>query len=113
MDPGGKVVPGVLVTLFSTTTRQAQITMTDGNGLYGFSLLPPGTYDVIFSAQGFKTAAAMSVVVNVSEVPELDAQLEAGASDERVTCPCHSVRRRPPRAARWWTARPLRPCPLR
>ncbi|OLC99037.1 MAG: hypothetical protein AUH86_03340 [Acidobacteria bacterium 13_1_40CM_4_58_4] len=88
MDPGGKVVPGVLVTLFSTTTRQAQITMTDGNGLYGFSLLPPGTYDVIFSAEGFKTSAAMSVTVNVTEAPELDAQLETGAPEERVTCQC-------------------------
>ena len=87
-DPAGAIVPGVTVTLTNTTTGQAQMAMTGANGLYGFSLLPPGTYDVIFSAQGFKTAAAMSVVVNVSEAPELDAQLEAGASDERVTCQC-------------------------
>src|ERR1700736_1525068 len=30
----------------------------------------------------------MSVVVNVSEAPELDAQLEAGTSEDRVTCQC-------------------------
>jgi hypothetical protein len=88
VDPTGAVVPGVNVILSSATTGQAQIAMTDANGLYGFSLLPPGTYDVIFSAQGFKTSAAMSVVVNVSESPELDAKLEAGAPEERVTCQC-------------------------
>src|SRR5438309_8511400 len=88
MDPEGKVVPGVLVTLFNSTTGQAQITMTGADGLYGFSLLPPGTYEVIFSAEGYKTSAAMSVTVTVSESPELDAQLEAGTPQERVTCQC-------------------------
>src|SRR6266699_3518417 len=88
VDPAGAVVPGVTVTLLSPTTGQAQVTTTDANGLYGFSLLSPGTYEVDFSAQGFKISKAMSVVVNVSEAPELDAQLEAGASEERVTCLC-------------------------
>jgi carboxypeptidase family protein len=87
-DPKGEIVAGTVVTLFNMTTGQAQTANSDANGLYGFSLLPPGTYDVIFSARGFKTSAAMSVVVNVSEAPELDAQLEAGAADERVTCQC-------------------------
>ncbi len=88
VDPTGAVVPGVTVTLNNITTGQAQVTTTDANGLYGFSLLSPGTYEVDFSAQGFKISKAMSVVVNVSEAPELDAQLEAGASEERVTCQC-------------------------
>jgi hypothetical protein len=88
MDPVGAVVPAVTVTLVSPTTGQTQITMTDAKGLYGFSLLSPGTYDVDFSAQGFKTSRALSVVINVSEAPELDAQLEAGESEERVPCQC-------------------------
>jgi len=87
-DPNGHAVPGVVVTLVNGTTGQAQIAVTNENGLYGFSLLPPGTYDVIFAANGFKTTTAMSVVVNVSEAPELDAQLEGGAADERVSCKC-------------------------
>ena len=62
--------------------------MTDANGRYRFSLLPPGTYEVDFSAPGFKASTAMSVVVNVSEAPELDARLEAGGGDQRVPCQC-------------------------
>jgi len=88
IDPAGAVIPGVTVALTNVTTGQALVTTTNADGLYAFSLLPPGTYDVNFSAQGFKTASAMSVVVNVSEAPELDAQLEAGASNERVACQC-------------------------
>jgi len=88
VDATGAVVPGVTVSLTNITTGQMQITMTDASGLYGFSLLSPGAYDVDFSAQGFKVSRATSVVVNVSEAPALDAQLEAGTSEERVTCQC-------------------------
>jgi carboxypeptidase family protein len=88
VDSMAAVVPGVTVTLTSITTGQTVVTTTDANGRYGFSLLPPGIYEVAFSARGFKTSTAMSVVVNVSEAPELDAQLAAGSADERVPCQC-------------------------
>src|SRR5437879_1389198 len=88
VDPVGAVVPGVTVTLVNPATGQTQTTMTGAKGLYGFSLLSPGTYDVEFSVPGFKTSRAMSVVVNVSEAPDLDAQLEEGASEEKVPCQC-------------------------
>src|SRR5438477_13186878 len=71
VDPAGAVVPGVTVTLLNPTTGQAQTTMTDAKGLYAFSLLAPGTYDVEFFAQGFKTSIAMLVVLNVSDAPDL------------------------------------------
>ncbi len=88
VDPAGQVVPGVTITLVNPTTGQSQTTTTDAKGLYGFSLLSPGTYDVDFSMPGFKTSRASSVVVNVSEAPDLDAQLEAGTAEDRVPCQC-------------------------
>jgi Carboxypeptidase regulatory-like domain len=88
VDPQGAAVPGVIVVLNNEATGQAQMAVTDANGRYGFSLLPPSTYEVIFSSRGFKISTAMSVVVNVSEAPELNAQLEPGASDDRVSCQC-------------------------
>src|SRR5438477_11686679 len=72
VDPAGAVVPGVTVTLVNPTTGQSQTTMTDAKGLYGFSLLSPGAYDVDFLIPGFNRSRAMSVVVNVSEAPNLD-----------------------------------------
>ncbi len=88
VDPAGAAVPGVTVTLTNPTTGQTQTTMTDAKGLYAFALLSPGTYDVDFAIPGFKIARAMSVVVNVSEAPELSAQLEAGESEDPVPCQC-------------------------
>src|SRR5580693_2119519 len=87
-DPASAAVPGVTVTLVNNATSHTQTTTTDSNGGYGFSLLTPGTYGVTFSAQGLKTSQMASVAVNVSEVPVLDAQLEAGESTEHEVCRC-------------------------
>jgi hypothetical protein len=87
-DSTGAAVPSATVTLVNHATNQTQTTTTDAKGSYGFSLLPPGTYGVNFSAQGFKTSQLASVTVNVSEVPVLDAQIEAGESTQQVVCQC-------------------------
>src|SRR5438046_8986047 len=63
VDSTGAVVPGVIVTLVNPTTGQTQNTMSDAKGLYGFSLLPPGTYEVLFFMQGFKRSREMLVVL--------------------------------------------------
>jgi len=88
LDSTGAAVPGTTVTLVNHATNQTQTTTTDANGRYGFSLLPTGTYGVNFSAQGFKTSQFASVAVNVSEVPVLDVQLEAGESTQQMVCQC-------------------------
>jgi hypothetical protein len=87
-DPASVAVPGVTVTLVNNATSQTQTTATDSNGGFRFPLLTPGTYRLTFSAQGFKTSQMASVAVNVSEVPVVDAQLEAGESTEREVCQC-------------------------
>jgi hypothetical protein len=84
-DPSGGVIPNTTVTLTNNATGQTQTTTTSGSGTYRFSLLPPGTYSVKFSAQGFKTSDAPSVTVNVTEVPVLDAKLEVGETTQQVT----------------------------
>ena len=84
----GGAVPGVSVALINAGTRQTLTTVTDAAGNFGFSLLPPGTYEVEFSAPGFKTSRAAMVVVNVSESPILKAILESGSLDDRIVCNC-------------------------
>ena len=84
-DPTGAVVPGATVTLVSTDTNQTRQITTGADGLYKFSLLPPGIYRVRFGATGFKTAEVSSVVVAVTETPVLDRRLEVGAQTDQVT----------------------------
>src|SRR5690348_6061794 len=77
-DPSGGVISGATVTATNLATGQSRVANTDASGLYKFSLLPPGNYDVKFSAAGFKTAEVPSVAVNVTETPVLNRSLEIG-----------------------------------
>ncbi len=83
-DQSGAVLPGANVVLLSPDTGQTRTATTSNNGNYRFALLAPGTFTVKFSAAGFKTREA-SVVVNVTETPVLDGQLEIGESSQQVT----------------------------
>jgi len=83
-DPSGAVVPGVTVTLTNTDTNQARTTRTAGDGVYKFSLIPPGNFKVKFEASGFKVAEVSSLTLNVTETPVLDRKLEVGAANEQV-----------------------------
>src|SRR5579859_260813 len=84
-DPSGAAIPNVSVTLTSLDTNQSRSTVTTTDGIYKFSLLPPGNYRVRFSATGFKTAEVQSVTINVTETPVLDRTLEVGSQSEQVT----------------------------
>jgi hypothetical protein len=84
-DPSGGAIPGVTVTLTSIDTNQTRTAITGTDGIYKFSLLPPGSYRVRFSANGFKTAEATSVTINVTETPVLDQTLQIGSQTEQVT----------------------------
>jgi len=84
-DPAGAVIPNVTVTLSNLDTNQARIAVTGNDGNYKFSLLPPGSYRVKFTATGFKTEEVPSVKINVTETPVLDQALEVGSQTEQVT----------------------------
>ncbi|HEX4004449.1 MAG TPA: TonB-dependent receptor [Candidatus Acidoferrales bacterium] len=84
-DPSGAVISGATVTATSLETGQTRTTTSDANGLYKFSLLPPGNYSVKFSATGFKTAEIPSVTVNVTETASADRSLEIGSQSQEVT----------------------------
>lgn len=84
-DPGGAVVPNVVVTATNTGSGQERSVTSSGDGSYTISLLPPGTYKVKFSASGFKTAEVGPVTITVTETPVLNRALEIGAQTEQVT----------------------------
>ena len=84
-DPSGAAIPNVTVTLTSNDTGQTRTSTTGGDGQYKFTLLPPGSYKIRFSASGFKSAEVGSVTLNVTESPTLDRSLEVGAQSEQVT----------------------------
>ena len=84
-DPSGAAVPNVAVTLTNADTNQVRTTATGSDGVYKFSLIPPGTYKIRFAVTGFKTADVSGINLNVTESPVLDRTLEVGQQSEQVT----------------------------
>jgi len=84
-DPTGGSVPNVTVTITNTSNNAVRTTQTGADGTYSFTLLPPGPYNVRFTAGGFKVAEVTEVILNVTETPVVDKKLEVGAQSERVT----------------------------
>ena len=81
-DSSGGRVANVTVTLTSAATNQSRTTVTGTDGTYRFSLLPPGTYSVRFTAKGFKSADVSDVELSVTEIVALDRTLDVGAQTE-------------------------------
>ncbi|MGA2213567.1 MAG: carboxypeptidase-like regulatory domain-containing protein [Bryobacteraceae bacterium] len=84
-DASGAVIPNATVSLTSTATGQERTATTGADGTYRFPLLPPGNYDLKFTATGFKTAEAKGTVVNVTEIPVFNQKMEVGGATEQVT----------------------------
>ena len=85
-DETGLVLPGVTVVAASPQLiEQSRTVVTDGAGLYHFINLPPGTYSVSFSLQGFRTVVRDGIVLEGSFTANVDAELSVGQIAETVT----------------------------
>src|SRR5215471_2974520 len=83
-DPSGAIVPNAAVTVTNERTNVAVEVKTNGAGLYSVTSLIPGIYKVVAEVQGFKTAVAADVLVDVNANPKVDLRLAVGQVNEVV-----------------------------
>jgi uncharacterized membrane protein len=60
-------------------------TTTDGNGNFGVTSLPPGTYKVVVTATGFSKTEMPDVKVNVTETTTVNVPLKVGEITASIT----------------------------
>src|SRR5712692_4711248 len=84
-DSAGAVVPGAAVKVRNTGTSQEFAAQTNDAGGYTFSNLVPGTYELTFSASGFRPVTRQGIVITVNTVRREDVGLEVGQVNESVT----------------------------
>ena len=84
-DESGAVLPGVTVTMTQSETGFTRSDVTDGNGSYVLSNLPPGPYRLEVSLSGFRTYVQTGIVLQVAASPVINAALSVGALEETVT----------------------------
>src|SRR5882724_6126861 len=64
-DPNGAVIPGAKLVLKSKDTQQSSSFVSDGNGLYTFRNVLPGTYQLTIASQGFSEYVQDNILVRV------------------------------------------------
>jgi hypothetical protein len=85
-DSSGAVLPGATVSLSGDKLiGGVQMQTTDTAGTYRFDRLPPGTYQVKFELQGFKTIDRDDIRVSAAFVATVNAKLEVGQMSETIT----------------------------
>lgn len=85
-DPSGAAVAGVSITATQTETGVSRQTATNENGEFTFNSMQPGTYDLIFTASGFKTKQVAHLTLTTGEtLPVTHIRLEVGAVTQTTT----------------------------
>jgi len=83
-DSAGSVIPNAEVTAKNPDTGLTRKVTTDALGAYQFTDLPPGNYDVTFTAQGFGQSVSKAVPISANQTRRIDAAITVGAVNESV-----------------------------
>src|SRR5712671_713963 len=82
-DQSGAVLSGAAVTIKNTATGQVVDLTTNSTGAYNSGALPPGTYNVQFSAKGFSKVSTM-LTVQVGNTATANVKLEIGKESQVI-----------------------------
>ncbi len=83
-DENGATVPGAKVTLANPDVGFSREVTTGDNGLYTFTLIPPGTYRLRAEKAGFTAFLQSNIVLAVGQSSTLDAKLQIGNVSQTV-----------------------------
>jgi outer membrane receptor protein involved in Fe transport len=83
-DKTGAVLPGVDIVISSDALMGTRTNLTDGQGFYRFSVVPPGEYTLTFSLARFREVRREGVVVGLGTTTTIDVVLELADRQEQV-----------------------------
>ncbi|HYE25549.1 MAG TPA: carboxypeptidase regulatory-like domain-containing protein [Clostridia bacterium] len=84
-DATGAVVAGASLTAKNVATGVTYTALSNDEGLYAFTVLPVGTYQLTAEKQGFSKLTQSNVVVNVGSKVSLDLAFKVAGQAQEVT----------------------------
>src|SRR5260370_22066446 len=84
-DGSGAAISGATVEVFNDATHVRYSTETNNEGIYSVPNLPPGTYHIQVSKQGFKTVVHPDITLNVQDAKAIGFALPIGPISDTVT----------------------------
>ncbi len=83
-DDQGGPLPGVSVEAKGSRLVGTAATVSDTNGAYRLLALPPGTYTITYSLQGFSAVVRNDIVLGVEQALVVDIAMKPSAVEEEV-----------------------------
>jgi hypothetical protein len=90
-DNSSAVVPGATVSVSNPATNFSRQAVSDSGGEFAIRDVPPGTYNVVITHEGFKKAEYPNVLVNVGTNQQIRSTLDIGQTSETVQVTGESV----------------------
>ena len=85
LDASGAVVPGATITLKNEASGDERTVTSNGEGYFNFAAIPPNSYTLRVTRQGFATWAEKGLVINSGDhLGASNIRLKIGAKDETV-----------------------------
>ncbi len=84
VDSSGRVIPNASISITNIATGISRAVTTNTDGVYTAPNLLPGTYDLTFTAAGFKTEVRSGIGLTVGGTLVIDLTLKVGATVETV-----------------------------
>src|SRR6476619_5567458 len=75
-DPAGAAIPSANVTARMTEQQSTSKAVTNSDGFYDFVALPPGDYEIVFEANGFRRHVRSGIDLSINQNLRVDAALE-------------------------------------
>ena len=83
-DPSGAVVQNAKIALRNYGTKETLTAITNQDGSYRFSLLPPGEFELTVEAVDFSPVVVREVTIQITEVRSIATQLPLKGAKEEV-----------------------------
>ena len=90
-DPTGAVVPNVAITLTNVSTGQARETASNSSGIYVFSNVGVGHFNLDATAPGFQKFSKTNIDVNTAQTLKEDVTLTVGNAAQTVTVEANAL----------------------
>lgn len=78
-------VPGVTVEISSPALQGTRVAVSDSDGRFRFSLLPPGSYTMVASLSGFNSVRQPNIQVGLGSTASLDVRMSTAAVSQEIT----------------------------
>ena len=84
VDTSQAVMPGVTVTITSPALMGARTAVTDSDGQYRFTAVPPGEYVVLFELPGFRSVRHENIRISVGFTATVNAEMAVASLEESI-----------------------------